>query len=119
MIRRCYYPSHAAYKNYGGRGIRVCDQWRRDPQAFLAWAKQTGYRHTGGSRNRLSLNRIDNNGDYSPENCTWSTDDEQAGNRTNNRWITIGGESKIAVDWGRDERCAVSKWTFYRRLRQG
>jgi hypothetical protein len=119
MLQRCYNPNHIEYKRYGGRGIGVCDEWRNDPESFLAWAKETGYRHTGGKRNEMSIDRIDNNLGYSPQNCKWSTPEEQNRNMRSNRWLTIGGETKIWSDWARDERCVVPPQTFYGRLYRG
>ncbi len=75
MKGRCLRPTNTAYKNYGGRGITVCDQWRSDFKAFSSWCTTTG--HGPG----LQLDRIDNDGPYSPENCRWVTRAQNVANR--------------------------------------
>ena len=75
-----------AYKDYGGRGIKMCDEWRNNPKSFLDWAYESGYRKD------LTIERIDVDGDYCPENCTWITRAEQQRNKRNNVKIIYNDE---------------------------
>ena len=93
MIQRCENPSRKDYKYYGGRGIKVCPEWRKDFMAFRRWALASG--HEKG----LTIDRIDNEGNYEPGNCRFSTRKEQARNRKSNRYLKIGNEIKLLVEW--------------------
>ena len=93
MKKRCYNPHDARYDRYGRRGIIVCDEWRENFQAFHDWAVQNGYNET------LTIDRIDNDGSYCPDNCRWSSKEEQARNRSSNINITIGNATKTLTEW--------------------
>jgi len=90
---RCYDPKCNQYSRYGARGIRVCDEWLNDVQAFAKWAIEHGY------NNKLTLDRIDNNGNYCPENCRWVTMKEQQRNKRNNVVFTHNGVTKCMMEW--------------------
>ena len=90
MIQRCYNPKNKGYKNYHDRGIVVCGEWRNDSKSFLDWALKNGYNDT------LTLDRIDSNKGYSPDNCRWVDRFVQNNNTRrnflllyNNKWLTI------------------------------
>ena len=95
MIRRCYSVMHHKYHNYGARGIKVCDEWRQDFGKFVTWARANGY------ANGLSIDRIDDNGDYEPSNCRWTDAVTQCNNKRNNRYLRINGEVHSVADWAR------------------
>lgn len=109
MKQRCYNVKSEKYPHYGGRGVRVCDRWLHDLQAF---AKDMGEKPVG-----YSIDRIDNNGDYTPENCRWSTRSQQARNRTNTLTVTIEGITYRATDLSDDVGVSVS--VIVRRATRG
>ena len=90
---RCFNRNTAAYKDYGGRGITLCPEWENDFTSFKSWAYDSGY------NDNLSIDRIDNNGDYTPDNCRWVTGVAQANNRRSNHIITHNGESHNITEW--------------------
>lgn len=94
MIRRCYNQNADNYERYGGRGIFVCEEWRDSPEKFIKWVESTGGRPKG-----TTLDRIDNDGPYSPENCRWATYTQQSRNKRSNRFLTYNGETKCLSDW--------------------
>lgn len=90
---RCFNIHNARYQRYGGRGISVCDEWRNDFSAFHDWAISNGY------ADDLTIDRINNDGDYCPENCRWTTVKEQCRNRSSNINITIGNSTRTLTEW--------------------
>jgi hypothetical protein len=110
MKSRCNNPKHHAFMHYGGRGITVCDDWN-DVYSFCQWAFANGYEEG------LSLDRIDNNGNYEPSNCRWATHKEQHRNQRNNRLLEYNGESKPVSVWA--EELGINNRTILSRLRKG
>ena len=115
MRRRCYNPNDNVYRFYGGRGITVCDEWGTFPP-FHDWAYQNGYDDTA-TGHACTLDRIDCNGPYSPENCRWADVEMQHTNTRRTRRITIDGETHIMRDWSAIS--GVPKPTIHRRLQCG
>jgi len=111
MNRRCNSPSCRAYPLYGGRGIKVCERWS-GPQGFPHFLLDMGEKPDG-----LSLDRIDNDGPYSPENCRWTDVVTQGNNRRTNKIFTHAGESLTLADWARKK--GVSDNTMRERLKRG
>lgn len=107
---RCYNPRNKGFDHYGGRGITMCDEWRDDVQAFL---RDMGPRPSP----KHSIERIDNDGPYSPDNCRWGTRVEQASNTTRNNQVTLNGETHTLTEWAR--RFGVKLSTIYARLDRG
>jgi hypothetical protein len=112
MRARCLDPNYRDYHRYGGRGITICPEWE-DPLAFYVWACNNGY------KKGLTLDRIRNNQGYSLSNCKWSTPQEQANNRDNNRLMTVFEETKTVSEWSRDPRCMVCEMTIRYRIANG
>lgn len=93
MLDRCYKGFSIEYGNYGGRGITVCDEWRTEFINFYNWAISNGYEDS------LTIDRINNNGNYEPSNCRWATYQAQARNRRNNHLLTFNGDTKTVTEW--------------------
>ena len=93
MKTRCYNKKVNEYKEYGGRGIIVCADWLNDFMNFYNWSMKNGYSDT------LSIDRIDNDGNYEPNNCRWATMKEQSNNNRHNRFITYNDETKTMKEW--------------------
>ena len=97
MKKRCYNTKNVDYKNYGGRGITVCDEWM-DFQNFYEWAIANGYDETA-PRGQCTIDRINVDGNYEPENCRWVDRYIQMNNKRNNRILTYNGESHTLAEW--------------------
>lgn len=109
MKRRCLNPQHNHYKYYGGRGISIHEDWL-DFEVFEQWALANGYAED------LSIDRIDNNGNYCPENCRWATRKEQMNNTSFNKMITYNGVTKSITDWSIET--GLSKNLIWERIRR-
>lgn len=110
MRARCQNPKSTAYFKYGARGITVCDEWQ-DFTNFAKWAKENGYDEN------LSIDRIDNNGSYTPENCRWTTPRVQGNNTRRNVFLVYNGEKKTMTEWCRFLNVPVSR--VKERLKKG
>lgn len=93
MKRRCYTPSIKSYKDYGGRGITVCNEWKESFESFMKWALNNGY------ADNLTIERKDTNGNYCPENCEWIPLNQQQKNRRNCRLINYNGQTMTLTEW--------------------
>lgn len=119
MLDRCRNPASTYYSRYGGRGITVCGQWQRFENFYADMGDRPSPDH--------SLDRIDNDGPYSPENCRWATRSEQGQNKCNNRWITYNGRTMRIAEWAEvtgipvraiKVRLGVHGWSLERALTQ-
>jgi hypothetical protein len=112
MKDRCSKPKTTGFNNYGGRGISVCEAWEQF-DAFHIWAIKSGY------NDNLTIERIDVNGNYCPENCCWITKAAQQRNKRNTQYLTAFGETKTVKDWSEDSRCTVSYEALRNRIKSG
>lgn len=111
MKYRCLNPHAANYERYGALGIGVCDEWKDSYQAFENWARNNGY-----SEN-LTIDRINSQKDYSPNNCRWATAKTQANNRRSNRFFTRDGITKSAKEWS--QCISIPYEVMMQRIRKG
>ena len=111
MHTRCTNPRNKSYADYGGRGISVCERWRSFENFLADMGPRPSREH--------SIDRIDNNGNYCPENCRWSTRQEQCKNRRSTVFVFAFGETKTVTEWSMDGRCAVSRLCLGERIRKG
>ena len=116
---RCYNEKNQMYKAYGARGIKMCDEWYSSFDTFAKWSLSNGY------QDDLTIERIDNDKGYTPENCTWISIEEQANNRRSNIKITHNGETHNLCQWckiyGKDYRLVYNRihkngWSFERAM---
>lgn len=109
MLTRCFNPKSEDYRNYGGRGITVCSEWRLDFRSFLGYM--------GDKPRGMTIERIDNDGNYQPGNVRWATKKEQANNTRSNRWITCNGKTKNISQWAKDMNVDVA--LLHNRIHKG
>src|SRR5208282_977532 len=108
--QRCENRKDSGYKNYGGRGIFMCNRWRKSFADFLAdMGPRPSQKHT--------IERCDNNGPYAPDNCYWATRIQQNRNRRNNRLLEYDGRVQLLMEWA--EECKINVSTLHKRLRRG
>lgn len=109
MKQRCYNQNSYNYERYGGRGISICHEWKTNTQTFVDWAMSHGY------ADDLTIDRIDNNGNYEPDNCRWATIKEQNNNRSTNIILTYNGKTQDIKQWA-DELgiCYLTLWNRYK-----
>ena len=98
MKQRCYNTNNPEYKNYGGRGIKICDEWLNDVSKFWEWVLENGW-DENKSRDDQSIDRINVNGNYCPENCRIIPMSQQHYNRTDTHYITVNGITKTLQEW--------------------
>lgn len=111
MKARCKYETHIEALNYHDRGITVCEEWNKNFESFAEWAKESGY------NDRLTIDRIDVNGNYEPSNCRWVTQKEQCNNKRNNNIIIIDGVRHTVSEWS--NIADVSRNTICNRIKRG
>lgn len=109
--QRIYTKNSKHYKNYGGRGLTICEEWDKNYLAFKKWAIESGY------SDGLTIDRIDNNIGYYPENCRWVNRKTQANNRRTNHFLSFHGEIKTISEWA--ETVQINKNTIIGRLTRG
>ena len=107
MIQRCTNPKCKPYEHYGARGITVCEEWR-DFNNFYKWSISSGY------QDGLSIERIDVDGNYSPQNCEWICRGDQQRNKRNNHLITYDGKTQTVSQWAEERK--MPYWRLYARL---
>lgn len=105
MKDRCCNPNNKDYQRYGGRGINICNEWLNDPEAYINWAYDNGWRPW------LQIDRIDNSKGYSPENCRFVTIKENLRNRRVTRYLTVNGNRQCVSYW--EEKFGIDRHTIY------
>lgn len=106
MKRRCYNKNVEDYKHYGGRGIKVYDEWLKYSVFFYKWALENGY------DDNLSIDRIDVDGDYEPSNCRWATKAEQSNNKRNSVFLIYNNEKKTITEWSEIYNITMAKVSY-------
>lgn len=118
IVKRCYLKSHPAYRNYGGRGIAICDEWRGSHgfEKFRTWAYANGY-DPDAPKGKCTIDRIDVNGNYEPSNCRWVDAKTQGNNRRDNHLVTYNGETHTVTEWA--AKIGMKPVTLFHRLMKG
>ena len=111
MKNRCFNKNNQAYSRYGGKGITICEEWLNNPKAFYDWAIDNGY------NDKLSIDRIDSNGNYEPSNCRWANRKIQSQNRNNVQSYTYNGETHCLSEWA--EILSIKRSVLFWRLNHG
>lgn len=109
MLARCTHATNPAYRNYGGRGITVCERWLRFENFIADMGQRPSAKH--------SIDRIDNNGNYEPTNCRWATKKEQCNNMRSNRVLVLNGRAQTIAQWS--EELGLSHDAIRKRLQRG
>lgn len=112
MAERCYNENNKGFKNYGGRGIYIDDQWLNNPTNFFQWYEKNYFE-------KGQVDRIDNDGPYSPNNCRMVSRTENVRNRRNTVSLDAFGQAKPLIEWVEDERCFISYSTLNSRINHG
>ena len=110
MKRRCYSKNNPRYKDYGGRGITICEEWQKSFESFYDWSMNNGY------SDDLTIDRIDNNRGYSPENCRWTDRKTQVRNTRRNIYLTVDGKTKSLGEWS--EITGIPYSVMYQRIKK-
>ena len=116
MRERCNKPSNKKYHRYGARGVKVCDDWLNNFELFEKWAMANGY-NPNAKLGECTIDRIDNNGDYCPENCRWVNIATQNRNTSKNILVDINGKTQTLSQWSAES--GVPKTTLFYRYRRG
>lgn len=116
MLQRTENTNDKDYRNYGGRGIKVCDEWKKDFMLFRNWAYNNGYDEKA-PKGKCTLDRINVDGNYEPSNCRWVTSKQQANNRRKNKYLTHNNETFTISEWS--EKLDISSRTILKRIRMG
>lgn len=111
MKRRCYVSKREDYHRYGGRGIQICEEWLENPELFEKWSLENGYSE------ELTIDRINNDGNYEPSNCRWVDFYVQANNRSNNHTLEYKGVSLTMTQWA--EKLGIHRHTLLNRINSG
>lgn len=110
ILSRCYNKNHNRYKDWGGRGIKVCSAWLNDFMSFYNWAMDNGYKEN------LTIDRINNDGNYEPDNCRWRTSYDQANNRRNTLNIHYHNKVQSLSKWMDELNLTIDRTAIYNRL---